>query len=495
MEKSKIKKNEKLKVLIVSPEVVPFAKTGGLADVSGSLPIALKKLEIDVRIVLPLYRMVQDGGVEFHTLFQNLEVPLGKDILKADTFETRIADDIPVYMIDREDLYDRPNFYGNADGDYYDNLERFAFFSHASLLLAEAISFSPDVIHCHDWQTGLVPALIKGPYRNYPMLSSASTVFTIHNLGYQGIFPAEKLPLTGLDYEDFFHSEGLEFWGKISLLKAGVVYADAVTTVSPTYAHEIQTPEYGMGMEGILSRRGTALYGILNGVNYDLWDPAEDPHIAMNYTPGDMAGKKRCKASLMQEAALDSSLIKRPLSVIISRLDPQKGLDLVIEILDDILDLDVGLVVLGSGDKSIQAAIQTAARRHKGRIFLFSGFNDPLAHRMMAGADMILIPSRYEPCGLTQMYALKYGTVPVVRATGGLADTIDTFDMKTHKGNGFTFDSYEPKALFEAFTEAANTYDKKRIWDRIVTNGMREDFSWERSAKSYKKLYESVLKR
>jgi starch synthase len=494
MEKSKNKKNEKPKVLFVSPEVVPFAKTGGLADVSGSLPIALKKLEVDVRIVLPLYRMVQNREIEFHTLFRNLEVPLGKDILKANIVETRIAGDIPVYMIDREDLYDRPNLYGNANGDYYDNLERFAFFSHAALLLSEAISFSPDVVHCHDWQTGLVPVLLKGPYSNYPMVSSAATVFTVHNLGYQGIFPAEKVSMTGLPSKEFFHMEGFEFWGKISLLKAGIVYADAVTTVSPTYSRQIQTPEYGMGMEGVLSRRRRVLYGILNGVNYGLWDPAKDPHIAMNYSPDNMAGKKRCKAGLMQEMALDSSLIERPLSGIISRLDSQKGLDLVVKILDDMLDLGVGLVVLGSGDESIQEAIQEAARSHKGLIGLFSGFNDPLAHRIMAGADMLLIPSRYEPCGLTQMYALKYGTVPVVRATGGLADTIEHFDTKTGKGNGFTFGAYDPETLLDAIKEAVNTYDKKRVWDEIVANGMREDFSWKRSAKNYKNLYESVVK-
>jgi starch synthase len=494
MEKSKKKKDERLKVLFVSPEVVPFAKTGGLADVSGSLPIALKKLEVDVRVVLPLYRMVQDREIEFHTLFQNLELPLGKDILKANIVETRIAGDIPVYMIDREDLYDRPNLYGNANGDYYDNLERFAFFSHAALLLSEAISLSPDIVHCHDWQTGLVPALLKGPYSNYPMVSSAATVFTVHNLGYQGVFPAEKVPMTGLPSKEFFHMEGFEFWGKISLLKAGIVYADGVTTVSTTYARQIQTPEYGMGMEGVLSSRRRVLHGILNGVDYDLWDPAKDTHIAMNYSPDDMAGKKKCKARLVQEMALDSSLIKRPLGGIISRLDSQKGLDLVVKILDEMLDLDVGLVVLGSGDESIQADIQDAARRRKGRIRLFSGFNDPLAHRIMAGADMLLIPSRYEPCGLTQMYALKYGNVPVVRATGGLADTIKPFDIKTGKGNGFTFGPYEPKAFFKAVRKAVNTYDEKRVWDRIVANGMQEDFSWQRSAKNYKKLYESFLK-
>lgn len=495
MENSDKMKKEKLKVLFVSPEVVPFAKTGGLADVSGALPVALKKLKVDVRIVLPLYRAVREKGTEFSPLVQKLEVPLGKEILKANIVETRMADDIPVYMVDREDLYDRPNLYANAEGDYYDNLERFVFFSHAALLISEAVSFSPHIVHCHDWQTGLVPALLKGPYRDDKLLSGASVVFTVHNLGYQGIFSVEKWPLTGLDYENFFHRDGLEFWGKISLLKAGIVYADAITTVSPTYAREVRTQEYGMGMDGIFKYRSRVLHGILNGVDYECWDPAKDKHIESNYSPLDMSGKKECKAALIKEMALDLSLLERPIAGIISRLDFQKGLDLVVEILEDMLDLRVGLVVLGSGDESIQAAIQEAAHRHKGRIGLFFGLDESLAHRIIAGADIFLIPSRYEPCGLTQMYALKYGTVPVVRATGGLSDTVAHFDSETGKGHGFVFDEYEPKALLRAVKEAVKIYDKKRIWHRLVANGMKKDLSWKESAKNYKKLYENIMKK
>ncbi len=494
MEKSKDKNKKKLKVLFVSPEVVPFAKTGGLADVSGSLPIALKKLGLDVRIVLPLYRMVRDNEIEFHELFENLEVPLGKDILKAGIVETRIADNIPVYMIDREDLFDRPGLYGDAKGNYDDNLERFAFFSHAALLLSKEISFSPDVVHCHDWQTGLIPALLKGPYSNHGAFSRAASIFTIHNLGYQGIFPADKISMTGLPSRDFFHLEGLEFWGKISLLKAGIVYADAVTTVSPTYAQQIQTPEYGMGMEGILKSRRDVLHGILNGVDYDIWDPSTDPQLAATYSPENISGKKKCKRSLILEAALDLSLQNRPLLGIIARMDSQKGFDLLMQILDSILDMDVGLVLLGSGEEQTQEALMKAAARYRGRIGLFFGLDDRLAHRIMAGVDIFLIPSRYEPCGLTQMYALKYGSVPVARATGGLADTIDHFNVKTGKGNGFAFDLYEPKAFFDAVKEAVKTFDKKSIWEKIVANSMQKDFSCESSAKNYKKLYESVLK-
>jgi len=397
-------------------------------------------------------------------------------------------------MVEREDLYDRPNLYGNADGDYYDNLERFTFFSHAVFLISRALTFSPHIIHCHDWQTGLVPALLRMTYRHDKMFSGTSVVFTVHNLGYQGIFSAEKWHFTGLDYREFFHSEGVEFWGKISLLKAGIVYADAVTTVSPTYAREIRTQESGMGMEGIFMRRSEALYGILNGVDYEYWNPAKDTNIKANYSPDEMSGKKECKAALIEEMALDSSLLERPLAGIISRLDFQKGVDLVVEILEDVLDLKVGLVVLGSGDASIQEALKKAERRHRGRVGLYFGLNEPLAHRIMAGADIFLVPSRYEPCGLTQMYALKYGTVPVVRATGGLSDTVAQFNAKTREGQGFRFDNYEPKALLRAVKEAVKTYDKKRVWQRLIANGMQKDFSWRQSARNYKSLYESFRK-
>jgi starch synthase len=390
-------------------------------------------------------------------------------------------------------MYDRPNIYGNSLGDYYDNFERFAFFARAALLTAEMLAIKPDLIHCHDWQTGLVPALLKGPLRDSMTLDATPTVFTIHNVGYQGLFPADKLLLTGLSREEFYRSEGLEYYGNISLLKAGIVYSDAVTTVSPAYAREIQTPEYGMGMEGILQYRRASLHGILNGVDYQLWDPARDPHISVHYSPCKVAGKQACKESLIKEINLDHFLTKRPLLGMISRLDAQKGLDLLVKILDDILALDVGLVVLGSGDERIQGAIQEAAQRHPGRVGLTIGFDEPLAHRIMAGADAFLIPSRYEPCGLTQMYALKYGTVPIVRATGGLDDTIVPFDHKTGEGNGFKFSAYEPNAFLEAIRIAVHLFQDPKAWQRLMANGMKADFSWERSAQRYRALYELLM--
>jgi len=482
-----------MKALFLSPEAVPFAKTGGLADVAGSLPVALKRLGVDVHLALPFYRCVREGKFEPRLLLKDLKVPLGTSELAARVLGATTEEEVPIYFIEREDMYDRPHLYGNATGDYYDNLERFTFFIHTALKIVEMLSIKPDLIHCHDWQTGLVPPVLKGPYSNTSIFKDTCTIFTIHNLGYQGLFPADKLPLTGLSREEFFHPDGLEYYGKISLLKAGIVYSDAITTVSPTYAKEIQTPEYGMGMEGILRFRRDALHGILNGVDYRLWDPARDPHIATTYSPRKIAGKCACRESLIKEMNLDPLLTKRPLLGMISRLDAQKGLDLLVKILDDILALDVGLVVLGSGDERIQQDIRKATRRYPGRVALKIGFDEPLAHRIMAGVDVFLVPSRYEPCGLTQIYALKYGTVPIVRATGGLDDTIVPFDLKTGEGNGFKFRPYEPDAFLDAVRVAVELFQDSKAWKKLMANGMKADFSWERSAQSYLELYESLI--
>jgi starch synthase len=483
---------EPLKILFLAPEAVPFAKTGGLADVAGSLPGALAQLGADVRLVLPLYRAVRDQTIETRALCQGVEIPLGNLTLKADIRETGTEEGIPVYFVEREDMYDRPNLYGTGMGDYYDNLERFAFFSCAALQAAQSAGFMPDLIHCHDWQTGLVPALLKGPFGRLPFFRDIRTVFTIHNLGYQGLFPQEKLEVTGLPRETFFHPEGVEYWGKISLLKAGVVCADAITTVSPAYAREIQTPEFGLGMDGILHRRRAAVHGILNGADYRTWDPLGDPHLPENYSHKKLRGKGRCKESLLQEMGLDQSLQGRPLLGMVSRLDRQKGLDLLLSILNDLFSLDVGLVILGSGDDGIQTALSKARMIRPERVGLRIGFDEALAHRIMAGVDILLIPSRYEPCGLTQMYALRYGTVPVVRATGGLEDTIESYDSRTGKGNGFKFGPYEPTAFSRKIREAVECFDKPGVWERVRLNGMKADFSWNRSASRYMDLYRSL---
>jgi len=483
---------ENLKVLFLSSEVMPFAKTGGLADVAGALPSALKRSGVDVRLVMPFYRVIREGAYKTLIILKDIEIPFGEKTLSANIFETSLAEDIPVYLVEREDMFDRPNLYGNSRGDYYDNLERFSFFSHAALKISLAIGFSPDIVHCHDWQTGLVPALLNGPYKTSNGLSSASSVFTIHNMGYQGIFNSEKLAMTGLSGPQHFHPEGLEYWGNISLLKSGIVYSDVITTVSPTYAVEILNHEYGLGMEGILLSRQKAMYGILNGADYNEWDPAKDPHISGPYSRNAFSGKIKCKKDLLIETGLDPGLIEKPLIGMISRLDKQKGLDILMPVLEDLLKLDAGIIILGSGDEPIEAALKKSAGGNPGRMAVFTGFNNPLAHRIMAGADIFLVPSRYEPCGLTQMYALKYGTVPVVRATGGLNDTVDQYDKKLMTGNGFKFGQYNSNALFIAVKAAFNLYKDKKAWKKLISNGMRSDFSWDRSAGRYMDIYKSI---
>ncbi len=484
-----------MKVLFVSAEATPFAKTGGLGDVVGSLPVALRRLGVDVCLALPFYRIIREKNFGRRLLLDKLEVPFGNGKLAARIWETRIHKSIPVYLIERDEMYDRPGIYGGPSGDYDDNFERFAFFSRAVLSMADTIGISPDLIHCHDWHTGLLPAMLSERFRDSKTQSRLPSVFTIHNVGYQGLFPADKLSLANLPREVFYRPDGLEYYGKICLLKAGIVYSDAVTTVSPTYANEIQTPEYGMGMEGILRYRRASLFGILNGVDYELWNPARDPEIPVQYSPGSMAGKKACKRSLLKEMNLDPFLVKRPLLAMISRLDAQKGLDLLLQVLDDLLALDVGLVVLGSGDEGIEKNLKEAVRSHAGRVGLVIGFDEPLARRIIAGADIFLLPSRYEPCGLTQMYALKYGTVPVVRATGGLEDTVTAFDAENQDGNGFKFGPYEPDAFLSAVSRAVETFDRPLVWARVIANGMKEDFSWDRSAAQYRELYQKIIGR
>ncbi|MFO7783012.1 MAG: glycogen synthase GlgA [Thermodesulfobacteriota bacterium] len=476
-----------MKLFFVVSEMVPFAKTGGLADVAGALPDALMRRGIEVRVFIPCYRAVRKNSGELHSAVKGLKIPLGGEYLAADVLKTQTAEGVPVYALEREDLYERPNLYGASFGDYYDNLERFVFFSRAALQTCTALTLEPDVIHCHDWQAGLIPLLLR------ETSLSAKSVFTIHNLGYQGLFPAGRMPVTGLDTKRYFHPEGIEYWDRISLLKAGIVYADRVTTVSPTYAEEIQTPEFGMGMEGVMQARRASLFGILNGADYTRWDPETDTFLPACYGPSRMAGKAVCKKALLQEAGLDSSLEQGPVIGLISRLDHQKGIDLVVQILDDLLSLDVCLVILGAGDKRIEEGLRAARERHGHRMALRIGFDEALAHRIMAGADILLVPSRYEPCGLTQMYAMKYGTIPVARATGGLEDTVSAYNPRTGAGNGFKFAEARRGALLKAVRDAVALFYRRGRWEGLRKAGMAENFSWDRSAGRYEALFRDIM--
>jgi starch synthase len=477
-----------LNVIVASSEVVPFAKTGGLADVAGSLPHALKKLGCEVSVFMPLYREVLEKNLEIEPTGVEVAIPLGKRTLTGEVFKGS-TDGIPVYFIKKDEYFDRSSLYGTPEGDYFDNLERFTFFSRGLLeaVKADGLGIKPDIIHANDWQTGLIPAYIKDIYRH--SFPDTRTVFTVHNIAYQGLFPYFLFHFTGLT-GGFFSMKGIEFWGKVNLLKAGMVFADIVTTVSEGYSKEIQTSEYGYGLEGVLRSRAKDLYGVLNGVDYTEWNPETDEFLPANYSSDDLKGKAACKKELVKEFSLKLRQ-NVPLVGVISRLANQKGFDILSEAMEELMELDIGMVVLGTGDKKYHELFTELAGRHPERLGVKITFDNALAHRIEAGCDMFLMPSKYEPCGLNQIYSLRYGTIPVVRATGGLDDTIR--DHKGGVGNGFKFNEYSPHALVEKLKEAVKVYKDKKEWKALQTKAMKEDFSWERSARRYLELYELAL--
>jgi len=422
-----------MKILIASPEIVPFAKTGGLADVSGALPKALEKLGEDVTAIMPKYRAVDDKkfGLEYTGI--NIQVPISNRIEEAKIYKGYINShqpvankEIPIYFIDKKEYYDRPYLYGTPAGDYPDNAERFIYFDRAILETCKTIGLKPDVIHCHDWQTGMVPVYLKTLYKDDPFFKETSTLFTVHNLGYQGLFWHLDMHLTNLGW-DIFSPDGIEFYGKINILKGGLVYSDAITTVSKTYSQEIQTKEYGCGLDGVLRKRKDDLYGVENGIDYEEWNPATDKYLSAKYLKENLSGKWDCKKDLLNIYGLKASK-EVPVLSVISRLADQKGFDLIAEIMDDLMKLDVQFVLLGTGEDKYHKLFEDIGKKYPSKAGIKIGFDNALAHKIEAGADMFLMPSRYEPCGLNQLYSLKYGTIPIVRATGGLNDTIENYD-------------------------------------------------------------------
>jgi starch synthase len=481
-------------VLFVTPEAVPFAKTGGLADVAGALPKYLRPLGCDLKLVMPYYRMVKKTGVPIRHLGEGMEVTVGGETIPVDLYQGQLDQEIPVYFIGREEFYDREYLYGTAKGDYFDNAERFIFFSKAALLLCRYLGFSPDIIHHHEWQTGLISAYLKSIYREDPLFSHTAAVFTIHNIAYQGLFRKEKFWLTGLPQE-MYNPEGIEFWERINLMKAGIVYADVINTVSRRYSEEIQTPEFGYGLEGILSKRKEDLYGIINGVDYMEWDPSRDAHLVARYDQKDLSGKRACKKDLLKEFRLSPSLEKVPLLGMISRLADQKGFDLLAEILEELFTLDVGFVLLGTGEQKYHDLFQQVARKYPQKAGIRIAYDDRLAHKIEAGADFFLMPSKYEPCGLNQIYSLKYGTIPIVRTTGGLDDTIVNYNPATGTGNGFKFSRYDAKEFLNQIKVAISFFSQPKHWKQLIQNAMVADFSWQRSAEAYLQLYRKALKK
>jgi starch synthase len=468
-----------MKILMVASEAAPFAKTGGLADVLGALPRALVELGDEVAVVLPKYQGVLAEGSR--RVANNLTLNVGAATFLAQIDELN-ADGVRFFFVDCPQLYHRAGIYGDAKGAFVDNHLRYAALTQAALGVSRYL-FRADIFHAHDWQSGLLPLLLKTALAGDPTFLNARSLFTIHNLGYQGNFDPPALAELGLD-PAHFHTEGLEFYGAVSFMKAGIVWADAVSTVSPTYAREIQTPEHGFGMDGVLRRHAAKLSGILNGVDYSVWSPEIDRYLPARYSSTDLSGKLASKLALQAEFGLPRSE-SRPLLGIVSRFAEQKGLDLVTDIAGWLASQNASLAVLGAGDAPIQDAFRALAAEFPNRVAVRIGYAEALSHRVEGGSDMFLMPSRYEPCGLNQIYSLRYGTVPIVRATGGLADTVDPT-------TGFLFTPPTSTALQAAVADALAAFTNRDTWtDRMLT-GMGKDFSWTASARAYRDLFLSL---
>ncbi len=489
----KVSKRSRLKILFTASECVPFCKTGGLADVVGSLPKALRQQRHDVRIILPKYKSIRTHEFNLRDTGEKVHVPVGSGWQDAKIFEVRIDPKLTVYLLENDRYFGRPGLYRSAEGDYADNAERFIFLSRASLEACKALEFRPDVIHCHDWQTGLVPAYLKTVYRRDAFFQHTASIFTIHNIAYQGQFPKDTLALAGLPWEEY-HLHGLEFYGHMNFMKAGLIYSDLLTTVSPSYAREIQSSSmYGFALEGVLRHRSKDLFGILNGLDMEEWNPSSDPFLAKPFDAAHLQDRRESKTHLQQIAQLTPNP-KAPLLGIVARLDVQKGLDLVANIVPDLMRHGVQLVVLGQGDPQLQRQYEQMAKRYPGQFYYCSEFNEPLAHYIYAGSDIFLMPSRFEPCGLSQMIAMRYGAIPVVTATGGLLDTVLPFGPGD-TGTGFLFYDPTPSALMKEITRALTVFHDEPIWTRLQLRAMAADFSWTLSAQKYVDAYRLALGR
>jgi starch synthase len=464
------------RILMVASEAAPFVKTGGLADVLGSLPAALVGRGDEVAVVIPRYRAAVVDSWE--RIWHEMPLSVGPHQFRV-AIDQVVHQGVRYFFVDCPPLYDRPGIYNESNVDYRDNHIRFALLNQAAIGIARYI-FRPNVFHAHDWQAGLLAPYLRSTFSGDPTFFGTKCVLTIHNLGYQGNFWAVPMEDIGLD-PVLYHTEGMEFNGMISFLKGGIVFSDAVTTVSPTYAREIQTPEYGFGFDGLLRSRSYKLRGILNGVDYVDWSTETDRYLPAHYSARDLAGKMECKRALLQEMSLPVYL-NRPLIGIVSRFADQKGFDLVAGIANPLIQQDVAMVVLGSGEKRFEDMFRQFAAVRPDRFAVRIGYDNGLAHRIEAGSDMFLMPSLYEPCGLNQIYSLRYGTVPIVRATGGLDDTVDT-------ATGFKFGPYSPPALAGVIGEALYAWRSPDKWKERMRLGMSRDFSWERSAAEYQRMY------
>ncbi|NUO07621.1 MAG: glycogen synthase GlgA [Candidatus Brocadia sp.] len=485
-----------MKVVYLSSEVVPFAKTGGLADIAGTIPKSLQKLGVEIVVFMPLYGMIKESPYPIIKTDIQFEVKIGDKFKTGGVYKGFLPDTkVPIYFLDNEQYFGREGLYNypGTTADFEDNCERFIFFAQGALEVIEKLKVFPDIVHCNDWQTGLVPVYLKTNYAKKSCFKNTKTIMTIHNLAYQGWFWHWDMKLTGLDW-GLFNWRQLEFFGKLNFLKAGIVFSDLITTVSKTYAEEIQTPEYGAGLDGVLRERARGLYGIINGIDYSLWNPETDKHIIVNYGLKSLSGKQLCKRALQRKYKLPER--DCPIIAMITRLADQKGLDLVVDKFQDLMKVDLQFVVLGTGDQRYHVLFQDYASTYHTKVAVKLTFDERSAHEIEAGADMLLMPSRFEPCGLNQLYSLRYGTVPIVRSTGGLADTITDVrsePLSSGRANGFSFKEYNSDLLLATIIRAVDLFKHKSQWTTLMKNGMAQDWSWERSAGEYVALYKKFV--
>lgn len=480
-----------MKILIATSEAVPYVKTGGLADVTGALLKALRGLKQDASLILPLYSSTRNNFKLYNT-GKSVSIQMGQLKKSAGIWASDRSLTPKSYFVDCTDLYDRPELYGTGQSEYPDNALRFGFFSRAVLETCKVMKLKPDVIHCNDWQTGMLPLYLRTFYRKSRYLMKTATLFTIHNLGYQGIFDSTDIKYTGIGW-NFFTPDGIEFYGKMNYMKAGLIYSDLLTAVSNTYADEILTPENGFGLDGVLRNRKDDLSGVINGIDYDKWDPMKDELIPAKYGPESLNFKSKCRKILVDRTGIDDAGL--PLFGIVSRLSSQKGLDLVLRSLDKLFGMKVNLIVLGKGEVYYESAFRAAAEKYKGRLFVKTGFDESLSHLIYSGCDFFLMPSKYEPCGLGQMISMKYGTIPVARRTGGLADTIQDYNHMLSEGTGFLFSDFTPEALQHSVKRAISVFNDRKRMKKLVFDAMSSDFSWKKSAGRYLELYKKVMEK
>jgi starch synthase len=478
-----------MNIVFAASECTPWAKTGGLADVVGSLPRALAKLGHRLTVFIPYYRQVAKLAPNAAVVLPSITIPFPSYNRFVRILDGGIEKNVQHYFVDSPELFDRESFYATPSGDYPDNAERFGLFSRA-VIEATKILGVPDVYHVHDWQAAMVAVFMRSSYYFDPVLRKVPAVLTIHNAGYQGWFPPRTIETLLLPW-DMFTMQKLEQYDSLNFLKGGIVYSDAITTVSRRYAEEIQTPEFGNGLNDLLRQRGGDLFGILNGVDYDEWDPATDPHIAAHYTAEKLDGRKECRRDLLHAFGMEKVGEETAIIGVVSRFATQKGFDFIVDIMDRLVQQDMVLLMLGNGEEYYERLLTEMAARYPEKVRVQVKYDNVVAHKIEAGSDIFLMPSRYEPCGLNQIYSLKYGTVPVVRATGGLEDTID--EQPFGGGNGFKFWGYDPGALMDALERALGTFRNKDEWTRMMRRGMSADFSWEKPAHEYVRVYERVI--